>query len=109
VLYIVPVGQAALELRERIVAGKAPGLKNQEELFQDAVGHAQPPLQALATYCHFAVIYRRNPTGLPLLAVLKKAKNPGWRDEKLNRMLQELAWEAVIQHPLSGVHVKPVK
>ena len=26
--------------------------------------------------------------------------------EKLNRLLQELAWEAVTQHPLSGVRVE---
>src|SRR5262249_39206449 len=26
-------------------------------------------------------------------------------DERLNRMLQELAWDAVIHHPLSGVYV----
>jgi len=26
--------------------------------------------------------------------------------EKLNRLLQELAWDAVIHHPLSGVKAK---
>ena len=59
-------------------------------------------MRALAAYCHFAVIYRINPVGLPLPAVLATAKNPQW-DEKLNRLLQELAWDAVTQHPLSGV------
>ena len=47
-------------------------------------------------------IYRRSPVGLPLPAILAKA---GDRDEndKLNRLLQELAWDAVTHHPLSGV------
>jgi hypothetical protein len=102
VLFVVPVGQAVIALREKIIAGKAPGLKTQEDLFTDANGHARPPLQALAAYCHFAVIYRRSPVGLPLPAVLAKAKNPDW-DDKLNRLLQELAWDAVTHHPLSGV------
>ncbi len=47
-LYVVPVGQAVIALRERIIAGQAPGLKVQEDLFTDPIGHAQPTLQALA-------------------------------------------------------------
>lgn len=101
-LFIVPVGQAVIALREKIIAGQAPGLKTQEDLFSDPIGHARPPLQALAAYCHFAVIYRRSPVGLPTPAVLTKANNPSW-DDKLNRLLQELAWDAVTHHPLSGV------
>jgi hypothetical protein len=103
-LFVVPAGQAVIALREKIIAGQAPGLKTQEDLFTDAIGHAREPLQALVAYCNFAVIYRRTPIGLPVPAVLAKAKNPNW-DEKLNRMLQELAWDAVTQHPLSGVRV----
>jgi hypothetical protein len=102
VLFVVPVGQTVIALREKIIAGEAPGLKKQEDLFTDAIGHAKPPLEALVAYCHFAVIYRRSPVGLPLPAVLKNAKNPN-EDAKLNRLLQELAWEAVTSHPLSGV------
>ncbi|MBI5394764.1 MAG: hypothetical protein HZA91_05640 [Verrucomicrobia bacterium] len=102
VIVTVPAGQAVLALREKIIAGKAPGLKTQAELFRDSWGHPTAPVQALATYCHFAVIYRRSPAGLPLPTIL--TKNPEW-DDKLNRLLQELAWEAVIHHPLSGVRV----
>lgn len=107
-LFVVPVGQAVIALREEIIAGEAHGLKTQEDLFTDPIGHAKPPLQALATYCHYAVIYRRSPIGLPMPAVLANAKNPAW-DERLNRQLQEIAWEAVTHHPLSGVkaEVKP--
>jgi len=101
-LFAVPAGQAIIALREKIIAGEAPGLKTQEDLFTDPIGHATPPLEVLVTYCHFAVIYRRTPVGLPLPAVLEKANNPNW-DAKLNRLLQELAWTAVIEHPLSGV------
>jgi hypothetical protein len=98
-LYIVPVGQASVALREKIVAGQAPGLKEQTELFRDCWGHPQPPLQTLAAYCHFAVIYRRNPVGLPVPT--KLAGQP--EAEKLNCLLQQLAWDAVTQHPMSGV------
>ena len=105
VLYIVPAPQAVIALREKIIAGQAPGLKSQEDLFTDALGHGKPPLQALVAYCNFAVIYRRSPVGLPVPAILKQAKL-GDQEEKLNRLLQELAWDAVVQHPLSGVSVE---
>ncbi|OHE77177.1 MAG: hypothetical protein A2107_10860 [Verrucomicrobia bacterium GWF2_62_7] len=98
-LFIVPVGQAVLGLREKVIKGEAPGIKKQSELFTDALGHAHPPVRVLSTYCHFAVIYRRSPVGLPVPATLSKQPEA----EKLNRLLQELAWDAVSNHPLSGV------
>jgi hypothetical protein len=102
VLYVVPAGQATILLREKIVAGEAPGLKEQEDLFRDAIGHPTPPLQALVAYCHFAVIYRRSPEGLPVPPVLD-SKTYGEQAEPLNRLLRQLAWKAVTEHPLSGV------
>jgi len=98
-VYVVPVGQAVMALRERIIAGKAPGLKTQDDLFTDAIGHAAPALQALAAYCHYAALYRTSPVGLPAPKILAKAAE----GEALNRLLQELAWDAVRGHPLSGV------
>jgi hypothetical protein len=100
VVFIVPDAQAVLALRERIIRGAAPGLSNQSDLFADAWGHPRPPLKLLSAYCHFTVIYRRNPVGLPMATIL--GENVGW-GPPLNRLLQELAWEAVTQHPLSGL------
>lgn len=102
VLYEVPAPQAVIALREKIVAGKAPGLTKQSDLFTDATGHGTAPLKALVGYCNFAVMYRRSPIGLPAPAILKEAKL-GDQEEPLNRLLQELAWDAVIHHPLSGL------
>jgi hypothetical protein len=101
-VFVVPVGQAVIALREKIIAGKAPGLTAQADLFTDAIGHARPPLQALVGYCHFASVYRRSPVGLPMPAVLARDKRNNW-DENLNRLLQELAWAAVSEHPFAGV------
>lgn len=128
---VVPVGQAALALREEIAAGQVPGLKMQWDLFRDPWGHPQPPLAVLSGYCHFAVIYRRSPVGLPVPKELQTyrriisdvgLRKPGWRPspeemakaerlakketEDLNRLLQELAWDAVREHPPSGVNAR---
>lgn len=99
VVFVVPVGQASLALRAKIIAGEAPGLKQQNDLFTDAIGHATAPLQWLTTYCHFAVIYRRSPIGLPCPQALRQ--HPG--GEALNSLLQQLSWDAVKTHPLSGM------
>ena len=104
VLVTVPVGQAAVALREKIVAGQVPGLKAQWDIFRDNWGHPQAPLRVLDGYCHFAVIYRRTPVGLPLPNDLKTVANVSDDERKtLNLLLQQLAWDAVTHHPLSGV------
>ncbi len=59
-------------------------------------------VKAIAAYCHFAVIYGRSPIGLPIPAAITKLPEA----EKLNALLQKLAWDAVTQHPLSGVKAK---
>ena len=63
-----------------------------------------PPfdVKAIAAYCHFAVIYGLSPVGLPMPAAIAKLPEA----EKLNALLQKLSWEAVTQHPLSGVKAK---
>ena len=106
VLFVVPAGQAVVDLREEIVAGRVPGLKTQEDIFADPGGHGKPPLKALVAYCNYGVIYRRSPVGLPVPAILRDPKHPEW-DEKLNRVLQEVAWKSVTQHPLTGVTEPP--
>ena len=101
---IVPVGMAAVTLREKIVKGEAPGLKQQSDLFRDNWGHAQLPLQLLSSYCHYAVIYRRNPVGLPLPQAFSTLKDMNDDDKtQLNTLLQQIAWDTVNQHPMTGI------
>jgi len=74
-------------------------LKSQWDLFNDQLGHPKQPVTVLMIYCRYAVIYRRNPVGLPVPSALMHIKQAA----ELNRLLHELAWDAVIHHPLSGV------
>jgi hypothetical protein len=96
---IVPSGEAVIALREKVIKGEAPGIRTQNELFTDVLGHPGPQIRVLSAYCHFAVIYRRDPTGLPVVSQLAKLPEA----ESLNRLLQEIAWKAVTGHPMSGV------
>jgi hypothetical protein len=102
VVYVVPVGHAVQALRQRVVDGEAPGVTKQSELFRDPIGHANPPVAILAAYCHYAVIYGRSPVGLPTPSLLKGAAYAEHAD-KLNQVLQEVAWDAVTHHALTGL------
>jgi hypothetical protein len=99
VVFVVPAGQAVIALREKIIAGQAPGLKVQWDIFTDELGHPKLPLTVMMGWCHYGMIYRKSPVGLPVPKALAGANSA----EALNRLLQELAWDAVIHHPLSGV------
>jgi hypothetical protein len=101
ILALVPSVQATVTMRTKIAQKEWPGLTRQGELFVDAV-HPSAPLEALNTYMHFAVLYRKSPVGLPIPAMLKDAKREAW-NEKFNRSLQELAWETVTNYPYSLV------
>jgi len=101
VAVIVPVSEALFELRKRVANGTVPRIRKQSELFHDHFGHPEPTLALLVTYCHFATIFQRSPVGIPLppeYSTLSQAR-------ELNQMLQEIAWEAVTQYPMSGVKV----
>jgi len=107
-VFVVPVGQAVLLLRQKIDEGAAPGLTKQTDLFTDPIGHAKPPLAVLVAYCYYAQIYRRSPEGLPVPPALKVGGDEE-TTTKLNRLLQELAWKAVTSHLLSGVEAGGVE
>jgi hypothetical protein len=103
IVYVTPVGQAVLALREKVIAGSVPGVAKQSELFTDPIGHCTNPIKVLNAYCHYAVIYGKSPVGLPVPAALKSDKMDEQTTAKLNTLLQEIAWKAVTDHPLSGV------
>ena len=101
VVFVIPVGDAVLALRAKVIKGEVPGFTKQSELFGDPIGHVKPPVQQLEAYCYFAAIYHRSPVGLTSF------EKPGDENsKKLNRILQEIAWEAVTADPMSGVSAK---
>jgi hypothetical protein len=102
VVALVPVGDAIIALRARVARGEVPGIARQSDLFRDDLGHGKPPIAVLTAYCHYAVIYGRNPIGLPAPEALRAA-GLGENTDRVNQVLQEVAWQAVTAEPESGV------
>jgi len=94
-LFIVPVGDAVVKLRSLVVDGKFPSVTKQSELFRDPIGHGLGHIQALASYCNFAAIYRITPAGLKLTVE--------GVDDAQHAILQKIAWETVSAYPHAGV------
>jgi hypothetical protein len=100
-VFIVPVGDAVVKLRAMVIDGKFPGVTKQSELFTDPIGHCHAHVQALASYCNYAAIYRVSPVGL-------KVPRSGL-DEEQHAILQKLAWETVSTYSHAGVAAERVQ
>jgi hypothetical protein len=98
-VHIIPVGDAVFTLRQRVLEGKAPGIPKQAALFRDALGHPEPALATLITYCHFAAIFGQSPVGQPVPEAIQNTPQAG----ELNALLQKIAWETVKGYAMSGV------
>ena len=94
VVFIVPVGDAVVKLRELVVNGKYPGVTKQSELFKDLL-HAREHVNLLTAYCNFAAIYQKSPEGVKL-----EMKGV---DDAQHAILQRIAWETVAQYPYAGL------
>ena len=73
----------------RVIGGKA------NSLWRDRLGHLGPKLAPLEGYVFYATMYGTSPERIenPLRGI----------DRKLDREFRRIAWQAVIQDPLSGV------
>lgn len=104
ITFVVPSGPAVYELRKQVLLGNVPGVARQSELFHDAIGHPTTPTANLVTYVWFAAMYRESPVGLQAL-VDRTDPTSAPRE----RLLQQIAWNAVVNEPKSGVRGSRVR
>jgi hypothetical protein len=104
IAYVVPSAVSVYTLRKEIVKGAVPGYTHQSEIFRDAMGHPNTPVVNVVTYTWYAAMYRESPIGLKSLI---DANDPNSAKREL--LLQQIAWNAVVGEPMSGVKGKPVK
>src|SRR5262249_52952885 len=104
ITYLVPSAAAVYALREEVIKGKVPGVAHQSDMHRDPIGHPTTPTAHLVAYVWYTAMYRKSAVGLQSL--VDKADPTSAKREKL---LQEIAWNAVVSEPKSGVHGKPVK
>jgi hypothetical protein len=96
--YVVPSADAVYRLRQEVIRGNVPGVERQSELFRDPIGHPMTPVVNLVSYVWFAGMYRTSPVGLTSLVDPDDTTSAA-----RERLLQEIAWNAAIEEPMSGV------
>jgi hypothetical protein len=104
IAFVVPSSDAVYTLREHIIRGEMPGIKAQHEIFADAMGHPRAPIVSLVSYVWFAAIYRQSPVGLKALIDANDSTSAA-----RELLLQQIAWNAVLSEPMSGVVGQPVR
>jgi hypothetical protein len=115
VVFIIPLADAVMKMRQMVAAGKLPGVTKQSQLFWDnnetknRDDHAAHQTVVLAMYCAHAAIYRKSPEGLKVSSPdgfywgpkAERGKVPV--NDAQHAILQKLAWETVSKYPYAGI------
>lgn len=108
-VFILPTSDAMVLAAKHVVGGELPGIeglhrligKNERSLWKDQIGHLGPGLDRLEGYVFYATLYGRSPE---LIEQKIKFQGSGaFPSEKLDQIFRKIAWQAVKEHPNSGV------
>lgn len=109
-VHAIPVADVLAELTRRLAAGQgAPGLAHPRDLFArnpdgslDTI-HFNDQGLYLVALTHFAVLYHRNPEGLPNALRRADGRPAQPPSREAARLMQRLVWDVVRTHPLTGI------
>lgn len=109
-VYVIPAGQVMAAFVRRVdQVGGLPGLRSREDLFhreadgkQDMI-HLSDQGSYLVALTHYAVLYHRNPFGLPYQLKRAGGSAADAPTEEVARLMQEVVWEVVTRYPKTGV------
>jgi hypothetical protein len=109
-VYVIPAGQVmARFVRTLEASGGWPGLRKREDLFhrepdgkQDMI-HISDLGAYLVALTHYAVLYHRNPLGLPHQLRRADGTPADAPDAEAARVMQEVVWSVVTSYPKTGV------
>ncbi|MDB4385621.1 hypothetical protein N9Z12_06210 [Opitutaceae bacterium] len=108
-VYILPTNAAMTEAAKRFNRGELPGVEGlykviggkQFSIWNDQRGHLGPGFDRLEGYVFYATIYGKSPELIS--EPIKFSNNPSFLTADLDKIFREIAWKAVVEHPLSGV------
>ncbi|HCR29610.1 MAG TPA: hypothetical protein DIV79_06305, partial [Opitutae bacterium] len=108
-VYILPTNAAMTEAAKRFNRGELPGVQGlykviggkEFSIWNDQRGHLGPGFDRLEGYVFYATIYGKSPQLIS--EPIKFSNNPSFLSDELDKIFREIAWKAVVGHPLSGV------
>lgn len=113
-VHVIPAGQVMARFVRRLEEkGGLPGLRSRENLFarnpdgtQDNI-HLNDLGHYLVALTHYAVLYHRNPVGLPRQLKRADGSAADAPSEEAARAMQEVVWDVVTSYAKTGVGTAP--
>ncbi len=109
-IHVIPGGQVLAEVVRRVEGGGGvPGLTRREDLFRKAADGTQDMIHLsdqgayLIALVHYAVLYQRDPTGLPHALLREDGTPADPPSAQAARLMQEVVWDVVTRLPRTGV------
>lgn len=109
VIRVIPGGQVMAAAARAIEAGRVPGLTSRQDLFARLPDGSTDPIHFgdigawLMACAHFAVIYHRNPAGLPHRFARADGSPALPPPDAAAPVLQEVVWQTVTRYPATGL------
>jgi len=109
-VFVLPTSAAMILAVEYYHRGELPGIegihravgKKDRSLWWDTLGHLGPGFDRLEGYVFYATLYGKSPELIDQEIAFAK-KFAGFPSRKLDQAFRKIAWQAVINNPLSGV------
>lgn len=109
-IYVIPAGQVMAKFTREVEArGGVAGIRGREELFAlDANGerdniHINDLGAYLVALTHYAVLYGRDPRGLPHRLRRADGSEADAPSAEAAQLMQEVVWQVVTGYPMTGV------
>jgi len=108
-VFVLPTCDAMVLAVQFYKRGKLPGVEGlhkvigqkERSIWKDMIGHLGPGFERLEGYVFYATLYGRSPELIADdITFAKPADYPG---RELDRAFRRIAWQAVVNNPLSGV------
>ena len=108
-VFVLPTSEAMILAVEHFHRGELPGIqgihrsvgKKERSLWRDPLGHLGPGFDRLEGYVFYATLYGRSPELIE--KEISGSGQGGFPNRELDRAFRKIAWQAVINNPLSGV------
>jgi len=108
-VFILPTSDAMVLAAKHFIRGELPGIEGlhrviggkERSLWRDQLGHLGPGLERLEGYVFYATLYQRSPERIK--KTIPFGGNTDFPSLELDRMFRKIAWQAVTEHPFSGV------
>ena len=108
-VFVLPTSDAMVLAAKHFIRGELPGIeglhrvigKKERSLWKDQLGHLGPGFERLEGYVFYATLYGRSPELIE--DVIAFGDDADFPSVELDRTFRKIAWQAVVEHPYSGV------